>query len=368
MRALPTLRQLRYLVAVSETRHFGRAAELCAVTQSTLSAGIQELETLLGLRLIERRSRRQVVFTPLGEDLVGRARRLLADAEALVDLAQAGSAPLTGDYTLGVIPTIGPYLLPPLIPILRERHPELRLFLREAQTAPLLEHLAAGRIDAAVLALPYAVGDLPHESFAAEDVVVAMPMDHPLARLETVPPEALATETLLMLEDGHCLRDHAMTACHLSRSHGNEAFQATGLATLARMVAGGIGVTLMPCLAALEEARPGAGITLRRLSDTQAARELALFWRPGSPRLRDHHLLIQALGAVTEALLAEAGSWIDHLTRDRPPADAVPPSPPPPSWADRSLPSPSLTPAGPDAAAAALSPDTVPTPRAGATP
>ncbi|WP_081581791.1 LysR substrate-binding domain-containing protein [Pararhodospirillum photometricum] len=322
MKPLPTLRQLRYLVAVSETRHFGRAADACAVTQSTLSAGVQELETLLGVRLIERRSRRQVVFTPLGEELVTRARGLLADAEALVDAAQAGTRPLTGDLHLGVIPTIGPYLLPRLVPSLRTAYPGLKLYLREETSASLLARLHAGRLDVALMALPYAIGDLPRQELISEPVVLALPEGHPLAGLPEIPLEALAEETLLMLEDGHCLREHAMEACRLTRSRQNEAFQATGLATLARMVAGGVGLTLIPALAVPEEARGGSGITVRPVAGASSARTLALLWRPGSPRARDYSLLAAAIERTARAVLDEAARRIDQLCAQAGPGEA----------------------------------------------
>ncbi|GEO80371.1 LysR substrate-binding domain-containing protein [Pararhodospirillum oryzae] len=322
-KALPTLRQLRYLVAVSDTRHFGRAAETCAVTQSTLSAGVQELETLLGVRLIERRSRRQVVFTPLGEDLAQRARALLADAEALVDTAQAGTRPLTGELHLGVIPTIGPYVLPSLIPTVRTAYPDLRLFLREETSASLLARLHAGRLDVALMALPYAIGDLPRLELVSEPVVLALPEGHPLSALPEVPLEALSDETLLMLEDGHCLREHAMEACRLTRSRQNEAFQATSLATLARMVAGGVGLTLIPALAVPEEARPGSGITVRPVADTASARTLALLWRPGSPRARDYALLGAAIERTVRAILESAAKRLAALGVPADPAGAL---------------------------------------------
>ncbi|MCF8483397.1 MAG: LysR family transcriptional regulator [Rhodospirillum sp.] len=313
MKTLPTLRQLRYLVTVAETHHFGRAAELCAVTQSTLSAGIQELEGLLGIRLIERRSRRQVVFTTLGEDIVERARAMLTDAESLVDAAQAGAQPLVGDLRLGVIPTIGPYVVPRLVYKLRRAYPDLKLFLREEQSATLMDLLNGGRLDAVLMALPYAVGELPRVEVGEEDVVLAMPDGHPLADLDAVPLERLDQETMLMLEDGHCLRDHAMEACRLARSRGNEAFQATGLSTLIQMVAGGIGLTLLPRIAVPVEARPGAGITVRPLQGALAARTLALLWRPASPRARDYRLLATVMEVVTREALAEADAVLSDL-------------------------------------------------------
>lgn len=296
MKPLPTLRQLRYLVTVAETLHFGRAAEQCLVTQSTLSAGIQELETLLRVRVLERRTKRQVVLTPLGEDIVARARRILADAEALVDIAAAAAEPLSGPLRLGVIPTIGPYVLPRVLPAVRDAYPDLKLFLREDQTARLLEQLGDGRLDVALLALPYDVGDLETLPLWDEDVVVAAPADHRFAALSRVPEEALAGETVLMLEDGHCLREHSLQACSLVRRPGaNESFQATSLNTLVQMVGNGLGITLLPRSAVPVEVGRGAPVVVRDLEMARAARTVALCWRPGTAHRRDFRLLAALL-------------------------------------------------------------------------
>ncbi|MBB4286605.1 hydrogen peroxide-inducible genes activator [Roseospira goensis] len=301
MRALPTPRQLRYLVTVAETLHFGQAADRCNVTQSTLSAGIRELETLLGVTLIERQTRRRVVVTPVGQEIVARAARLLADTEALLDVAAAQSRPLSGLLRLGVIPTIGPYLLPGVLPVLRRRYPALRLYLREDLTDGLLESLAAGRLDAALLATPFDLRGMVSETLGEEEVVVALPADHPLAAREAVREGDLTDETLLMLEDGHCLRDHALAACHLSRGRGNERFQATSLTMLTQMVAAGLGLTLLPRMAVAREVLPGGGVVVRDLADSRPARTLVLVWRPGAARAADFHLLAEALAAAHAA-------------------------------------------------------------------
>lgn len=296
MKPLPTLRQLRYLVTVAETLHFGRAADSCLVTQSTLSAGIQELENLLRVRLLERRTKRQVVLTPLGEEIVVRARRILADAEALVDAAAVAAEPLSGPLRLGVIPTIGPYVLPRALPAVRETYPDLKLFLREDQTARLLEQLSDGRLDVALLALPYATGDLETLPLWDEDVVVAAPAGHPFAALDRIPEDALAGEEVLMLEDGHCLREHSLQACSLTRRPGaNESFQATSLNTLVQMVGNGLGVTLLPRSAVPVEVGRGAPVVVRELEAGRAARTVALCWRPGAARRRDFSLLATLL-------------------------------------------------------------------------
>lgn len=291
MRPLPTLRQLRYLVTVAETLHFGKAADLCFVTQSTLSAGIQELETLLGVTLIERQSRRKVVLTPLGGELVERARAILADSEALVDAAQAGTHPLVGDLRLGVIPTIGPYVLPKVLSIARRSYPNLKLYLREEQTARVLDDLAAGRIDCGLIALPFDTGDLTVRELWREDVVAVIPADHPLAAKGALGDEDLASAELMMLEDGHCLRDHALQACGLRKPRDNEAFQATSLGTLVQMVGSGLGITLIPRTAIPVEVNHDLPVVVRDLAGFRPARTLAMVWRPANPRGRDFGLL-----------------------------------------------------------------------------
>jgi LysR family hydrogen peroxide-inducible transcriptional activator len=307
MRALPTPRQLLYLVTVAETLHFGQAAERCHVTQSTLSAGIRELETLLGVTLIERQTRRRVVMTAVGQEIVTRAQRLLADTEALVDAAAARAAPLSGLVRLGVIPTIGPYLLPAVLPGLRRAYPDLKLYLREDLTDGLLEALAAGRLDVALLATPFDLRGMISTPLGEEDVVVALPADHPLAGRAHLTEADLADQPLLMLEDGHCLRDHALTACHLSRARANEAFQATSLAMLTQMVAAGLGLTLLPRMAVAREVVPAGGVVVRDLKGAGTARTLVLAWRPGSARESDYRLLADAVRAAHADAAAGSG-------------------------------------------------------------
>src|SRR5579883_2543205 len=218
---LPTPRQLRYLCALADHLHFGRAAAACAVTQSTLSAGIQELEAMLG-----------VTLTPLGRELALRARQLLRDSEDMVALARSLGEPLAGELRLGVIPTIGPYLLPPALPLIRARHPRLRLYLREEPTAELIEGLEAGRLDCILIALPYEIGDLARMPIGKDDLFLVCPASHPLAAAAAVPPGSLAEAAMLLLEDGHCLRRHALEACELSGPGRHEVFQGTSLKTL----------------------------------------------------------------------------------------------------------------------------------------
>lgn len=287
MKTLPTLRQLRYLVAVAEQGHFGRAAEACAVTQSTLSAGIRELEGVLGAALIDR-SRQPAKLTPLGEDIVPRARALLRGAEDLVDTAAAGLAPFTRLIRLGTIPTVGPYLLPRLLPELRTRFPQLTLYLREGQTRQILDLIDQGRLDLGLIALPYDTGMLEVCVLGRERLMLACPTGHELAGLSTVSGERLATESLLLLEDGHCLRDHVLATCPAAGTRANEAFQATGMSTLVQMVAAGLGLTLLPEMAVATETGRASGLATVPLSDSGASRDIALVWRPGAARAREY--------------------------------------------------------------------------------
>ncbi len=294
MKPIPTLRQLRYLVALADHRHFGRAAEDCFVTQSTLSAGIQELEGLLGVRLIER-GRRQATPTPLGEEIIGRARDILQAAEELADAASAGKKPLAGALRMGVIPTIGPYLLPPRLPQVRARYPELRLYLREEQTDRLLDLVARGRLDASIIALPYEIGDLEAIDLGSERLMVACPQAHPLASRARIAAADLEGQRLLMLEDGHCLRNHALTACRLAPGRTNEDLQGTSLGTLVQMVASGLGLTLLPEMAVEVESRLAPELAILPFDGDAPAREIALVHRSGSPRRGELELLAEML-------------------------------------------------------------------------
>jgi LysR family hydrogen peroxide-inducible transcriptional activator len=307
MTPLPSLQQLRFLTAIAEHRHFGRAATACAVTQSTLSAGIQELEDRLGVTLVER-SRKRVMLTALGEAVAARSRRLLADAEELVNVARAGREPLSGPLRLGVIPTIGPYLVPQIMRGLEKEFPKLRLYLREEQTAPLLEKLAAGQIDLALVALPYDLGELEAMELGEDPIFVALPADHPLAQLPHIDRGALARENLLLMEDGHCLRSHALEACRLTGPDRNEVFQGTSLRTVIQMAAGGLGVTLVPQMALTSELPSAGGLVARPLSADAPPRRIALAWRRTSPRkaeFRRFGIHVQSLlGAAAPAVPA----------------------------------------------------------------
>src|ERR1700694_458217 len=211
---LPSLQQLRFLCALAEQCHFGRAAESCAVTQSTLSGGIKELEARLGVPLFDPRPR-QVMLPPMGKEIVTRAQRLLVDAEELVGWARNAQEPLSGPLRFGVIPTIGPYVLPSLLPHLGAALPKLKLYVREAPTPVLLDKLAGGELDILLVATPYELGDVEAMEIAEDPIVVALPCNHPLGRHKVVRRDDLAREQLLLIEDGHCLRSHSLQACRI---------------------------------------------------------------------------------------------------------------------------------------------------------
>lgn len=294
---LPSPRQLRYLVAVADTGGFGRAARRCNVTQSTLSAGIKELEATLGATLVER-GRAGAAFTPVGEAVVERARRLLAEAEDLVELAKSSGAPLVGPLRIGVIPTVAPYLLPRLLPRLRRRFAKLQPFLVEERTAALIEQLEGGTIDVALLAFPY---DLPRlaafDSFE-DRFLFAAPKGHPLLAARTVDLADLAGETVLLLAEGHCLREHALSVCRLAARDQARAVEATSLSTLIQMVDSGLGVTLLPKLAVDAGALRGTRIESRPVADRDALRRIGLAWRPSSARAAHYRLLGEVIRGV----------------------------------------------------------------------
>lgn len=290
---LPTLKQLRYLVALRDHLHFGKAAEACHVTQSTLSAGIAELETVLDASLVER-TRRSVLFTPLGEQAVRRARRVLGEAEELVELTRAASEPLSGTLRMGVIPTIAPFLLPRVMPELRRRWPRLKLRLREQMSETLCHELHAGTLDLVLYALPYRCGDL-HEELLFEDRFVAAfpPGDDTLP--DVVRTSDLDSHTLLLLEEGHCLRDHALAACSLPGVDPTRSILGTSLHTLVQMVDGGLGMTLLPEMAIRGGILYGTGVRTAPLAGAAPLRSIGLVWRKHSPRTEEFRLLAEVI-------------------------------------------------------------------------
>jgi LysR family hydrogen peroxide-inducible transcriptional activator len=303
---LPTPQQLRYLLALAEHRHFGRAASACAVTQSTLSAGILALERQLDAKVLDRALGKRVVFTPVGREIADRARAALAALEAVAEAAASSRAPLTGPLRLGVIPTIGPFLLPRLMPALRAAFPKLRLFLREDMTQRLITDLKAGALDITLIALPYDVAGLEWAHVSHDELLAAFPAGHPLAATPTVSSGALDAETLILLEDGHCLRDHALSACGLGpqKSTHEEGFAATSLATLVQMVGSGLGISLLPAMAVEAGLAHAAQVAVRPLTPDLASREIVVAWRAGSTRAAEGRLLAEVFAGARAGRLA----------------------------------------------------------------
>lgn len=279
-----SLQHLRFLAALRATGHFGQAAEACFVSQSTLSAGIATLEAQLGVKVAER-TKRQVRMTPIGLDLATRADNILLETESFVTAAKAAQRPFSNPISLGAIPTIGPYLLPNLLTPLRNAFPNLPLYLQEMQTAPLIDAIEAGSVDMGLLALPYPLPDtFETHVLGAESFLLACGKGHELNSQKPLPPSSLDRDDLLLLEDGHCLRDHALGVCSLS-AHARRRdprFQATSLTTLMHMAEGGLGVTLVPAMARHEAER--LGLCLRPLTHNPIGRQIALVWRKSSPR------------------------------------------------------------------------------------
>jgi LysR family hydrogen peroxide-inducible transcriptional activator len=290
---LPTLKQLQYLVALYDQGHFRRAAETCFVTQSTLSAGIAELESLLGAALVER-TRRVVRFTPVGERIAAKARKVLREAEELADMARAAGKPLSGELRMGVIPTIAPFLLPAVLPRLRTAWPDLRLFLREETSQAACDALHRGQLDCVLLALPYGCGEIEAAELFDDRLYIAFPPGSAPASA-TVTSAAIDQEHLLLLEDGHCLKDHALSACNRPELRAEASMLGTSLHTLVQMVGNGLGQTLVPEMAVEAGILNGTGIVARPLAADHASRRIALIWRKGSPREKEFRLLAEAL-------------------------------------------------------------------------
>ena len=293
---LPTIKQLQYLVTLHEHGHFGHAAEACFVSQSTLSAGIRELESLLGVTLVER-SRRVVRFTPLGNTVVAKAHRLLREAEELADLVHASGKPLAGELRMSVIPTIAPFLLPKILPRLRKERPQLKLFLREETTQDALESLHHGRADCVLMALPFATGEVEHETIRIDPLYVAFPKDDPRDPPAQVPPALIDEGKLLLREDGHCLKEHALAACNRPELRASATMIGTSLHTLVQMVDNGLGVTMLPQMALDAGILHETHVVARPLKAANASREIALVWRKNSPRSDEFRLLAQELRA-----------------------------------------------------------------------
>jgi len=290
MSAMPSLRQLRYLVEVGEKLNFRAAAEACFVTQSTLSSGIKELETQLGVELVER-DPRGVRLTPAGEDVVERAKLMLAAAQDLVETAKGSGAPLSGSFRLGVIPTVAPFVLPVTLPELRDAYPQLKLYLREDLTERLLEKLRGGDLDAALIALPFDTGELTVMPLYKDEFWFVAREDDPHARKKEVLVRELEPGSVLLLEEGHCLRDHAIAACGARGQKSQSLVEATSLNTLIQMVEGGLGVTLLPEITLKAGILNGTRLVARPFATNVPSRTIALVSRPSGSRRGDVDLL-----------------------------------------------------------------------------
>jgi LysR family hydrogen peroxide-inducible transcriptional activator len=291
---LPTLKQLQYLVALEDHGHFGKAAESCFVTQSTLSAGLRELETLIGVTLVER-TRRVVRFTPLGGRIADKARRILREAEELGDMVRAAGKPLSGELRMAVIPTIAPFLLPAILPRIRSEWPDLKLYLREETSQSACDSLHRGQADCVLLALPYGCGDVDSMELFDDRLFVAFPPGMAEGLPERVTASAIDQDKLLLLEDGHCLKDHALAACNRPELRAEAAMLGTSLHTLIQMVDNGLGLTMVPEMAVRAGILNGTGVIARPLVADHPSRRIALVWRKGSPRDKEFRMLAGAL-------------------------------------------------------------------------
>jgi LysR family hydrogen peroxide-inducible transcriptional activator len=297
MTYLPTIKQLQYLTALHAHGHFGRAADACFVTQSTLSSGLRELETLLGVVLVER-TRRVVRFTPLGERIAAKAFIVLREADELAGLAHAAAKPLGGDLRLGVIPTIAPFLLPRLLPKLRAAFPDLKLYLREEMSAAACEALSRGQLDCVLLALPYACGDVVAKPLFDDAFNLAFHPDDFIDPPPVIAPQRIDASSLLLLEDGHCLKDQGLAACGRPELRAESVHLGTSLHTLVQMVANRLGQTLLPQMAIDAGILAGTPVIARRLDGAHASRQIALVWRASSPRAAEFEMLGDALIAA----------------------------------------------------------------------
>ena len=298
---LPTIKQLQYLVALRETGHFGKAADSCFVTQSTLSAGLRDIESLLGIVLVER-TRRIVRFTALGEKIADKAIRVLREAEELAEMARSEGQPLHGELRMGVIPTIAPFLLPAMLPKLRNEWPELKLYLREETSQAACEALNRGQLDCVLLALPFACGDVDSAALFDDPLFVAYPGGEAPAGA-SVEVDSIDEGRMLLLEDGHCLKDHALAACNRPELRAQAAMMGTSLHTLVQMVDNGLGITIVPSMAIGAGILGGTRVDAKPLRSENGFRRIALIWRRSSPRESEFQLLATALRRIVGEII-----------------------------------------------------------------
>jgi len=296
------LRAMQYLVTLADVRHFSKAAERCHVSQPTLSTQIRKLEEELDVQLVER-SPRRVMLTEVGEEVVERARALLAEVGAIKAIARRSRDPHSGTLRLGIFPTLAPYYLPHVVPELRRRFPRLTLRLFEEKTEDVISMLLQGRLDAGLLALPVDVDQLATRLRCEEPFVLALNDQHPLAAQKVITMEQLEDQELLLLEDGHCLRDHALEVCQLVGAHEKLDFHATSMETLRQMVAAGTGITLLPVLAIKPPVAHTENLAIRRFDPPAPSRRIALVWRKSSALTAFLEELAEVLGGIGPELL-----------------------------------------------------------------
>lgn len=294
---LPTLRQLQFLTALADAGSFSRAAEACLVTQPTLSAAIKEIEALIGTPLVERTGRSSRL-TGAGEIAVERARQILAETEEMVTLARGAGAPLTGPFRLGAIPTIAPFLLPETVKSLRDNYKELKLYLREDKTVSLLAALQARTLDAAIIALPWQTPGIDTLTVGTDNFQLVFPDDHKLASKTQISPDDVKDEALLLLEDGHCMRGHALSVCPVANTDQTNGLAATSLHTLIQMVAGGLGVSLIPDMAVASGITASLDVKTTPFSGQTQGRDIAIAWRAGSIREAEARIIGEIVRAV----------------------------------------------------------------------
>ena len=318
------LRDLKYLVALADHKHFGRAAAACYVSQPTLSTQIKKLEDELGVPLVER-APRKVMLTPAGRDAAERARRIVAEVEQMKEAARRSQDPEAGTVRLGMFPTLGPYLLPHVVPRIRARFPHLELLLVEEKSDVLLSRLREGKLDAGLLALPVADDQLHTEFLFEEPFVLAVPESHPLAQRGSLTLAELSHQQLLLLEDGHCLREQALDVCRLSGANEKSEFRATSLETLRQMVAADVGITLLPTLAVKPPVARSPNIHLLGFSDSHPSRRIAMVWRKSSAMSGFLQVFAQVFRELPPGLFQP-----DAPAPAAPPADVAEPVPTPP--------------------------------------
>jgi LysR family transcriptional regulator, hydrogen peroxide-inducible genes activator len=295
---IPTLKQLKYLCAVAEYRHFSKAAAACFVSQSTLSSGIHELEEILGVSLLER-DKKNVRLTAVGRDITARATGILTSADDLVAAAHAAHEPFTTEMRLGVIPTVAPFVLPKILKHIRKIHPQFKLYIREDLSGHLVKELHAGELDLLLLALPYPADNVTEQHLFYDQFMLAYEKHNQIGKKKKLMTDDLINQELLLLEDGHCLRDHAMDACKIKAQDIRIPYQATSLNTIIQMVANDIGITVLPKMAVESKILQGTSVNTKAFNEDNVRRSIGLMWRKRSPREKEFQLFG---GLISEAL------------------------------------------------------------------